>query len=117
LQHAGRVLRLAFSRDGRYLATGCDDRKARLWDVKSAELVAELPHRGTVWSLAFSPDGSLLATASDNEKFVKLWDTANGSLRAELAGGQYPVAFSPDGLTLATAGGKNTALLWDVPAE
>lgn len=117
LQQAGNVLRLAFSRDGRYLATACDDRKARLWDVKSAELIAELPHRGTVWSISFSPDGSMLATGSDNEKVVKIWETATGGLRAELTGGQYPVAFSPDGLTLATAGGKNTALLWDVPAR
>jgi WD40 repeat protein len=117
LQHAGHVFNLEFSRDGRYLATGCDDRKVRLWDVKSAELIAELPHRGSIWSLSFSPDGSLLATGSDNEKVVKIWDTATGSLRAELTGGQYPVAFSPDGLTLATAGGKNTALLWDVPVK
>lgn len=119
LNHESKVIALAFSADSKLLTTGSEDNLARLWDVRTGQLMFTLPHRGTVWSVSVSPDGKYIATGSDNEKAVKIWDTANGTLLTELSGARYPVAFSPDGKTLATSKIKQAGIvmLWDVPVR
>jgi WD40 repeat protein len=73
--HMGSVRSVAFSPDGRTLASA-DSWSVKLWDVQSRKELATLPRHGlAVRSVAFSPDGRTLASASD-DKSVKLWDGA-----------------------------------------
>ena len=115
--HTLQVLSVAFSPDGRTLATGSADYTAKLWDVSTRALKATLQgHTFWVHSVAFSPDGRTLATGS-LDYTAKLWDMQTGVLKATLQGHTnrvYSVAFSPDGRTIATGSGDGTAKLWDM---
>ncbi len=114
--HTGGVWGVAFSRDGRLLATASGDGTARLWDPATGECLRTLAgHTNTVWGVAFRPDGRLLATAS-SDKTARLWDPATGECLRTLTGHTrwvYGVAFSPDGRLLATTSDAGTARLWD----
>ncbi|WP_424851994.1 trypsin-like peptidase domain-containing protein [Streptomyces sp. SAI-170] len=116
--HTKDVFSVAFSPDGRTLATGGTDGAVRLWDVATGATRTTLSgHPGGVSSVAFSPDGRLLATGGADAA-VRLWDAATGKVRTTLTGRTdgWWVAFSPDGRTLATTGSTHdTVQLWDVP--
>ena len=119
LRDDGEVEAVAFSPNGKVLASGSGDQKGfvTLWDISQERRIVTLPgHRGLVESVAFSPDGQLLASAS-RDKTIKLWNVDTQHIRKTLTGHKnvvYAVAFSPDGETLASSSRDNTIKLWDV---
>jgi WD40 repeat protein len=114
--HKSYVNSVAFSPDGKALATASEDTTIKLWDVGTRQELATLSgHSASVRSVAFSADGKMLASASDDQT-VKLWDLSMPQSPETLpkqSGRVLSVAFSSDGKTLASASDDGIVTLWD----
>jgi WD40 repeat protein/serine/threonine protein kinase len=114
--HTAEVHSVAFSPDGKHLATASADQSVKVWDAASGQETLTLKgHTKEVLSVAFSPDGKRLASGSWDGT-VKVWDAATGQETLSLQGHTaevYSVAFSPDGNRLASASYDRTVRIWD----
>jgi WD40 repeat protein len=114
IPHGGTVWSIAFSPDGRLLATGSQDRAARLFDAASGREIARFGHGEWVADVAFSPNGRWLATASaDNAARLIDVATAREQSLIQHDGEVRRVLFSPDNRFLATASLDRTARIID----
>jgi WD40 repeat protein len=107
-------VRVAFSPDGKHLASAWQD--VKVWDVATCQVTLTLEKKGTSGyiSLAFSPDGQRLAVGGHGT--VEVWDVATGLKALGLKGHTgkvFSLAFSPDGKRLASASADGTVKVWD----
>ena len=113
--HENIVCTVAFSPDGKLLASGSGDNTIKIWNVDKRECIHTFEgHKGSVCSVAFSPDGKRVVSGS---KTIKLWDVDTRECIHTFKGHKssvYTVAFSPDGKLLASGSGDNTIKLWNV---
>ncbi|MHC5738317.1 WD40 repeat domain-containing protein [Nostoc sp.] len=113
----GGIFSIAFSPNGKLLATGDTNGEIRLYEVaNSQQLMTCKGHAGWVWSVSFSPDGQVLASGG-NDQTIKLWDVSTGQCFKTLeghSGAVRSVTFSPDGQVLATGSDDQTVKLWNV---
>jgi WD40 repeat protein len=111
------VWALAFSPEGRTLASGGFDGTVKLWDVGSGrQRTALRGHKDQVSALAFAPDGKVLASGS-HDGTVRVWDPATGQELATLRGHTgtvTSVAFTTDGRWIASGSHDQTVRLWSV---
>jgi WD40 repeat protein len=120
--HTQPVYSVAYSPDGKTLASGSFDKTIRLWDVAAGKCTAVLKAFASdqdlfVESVAFSPDGKTLASSGSWDGGITLWDVSQGTSRAVLKGHSFAVlavAYSPDGKTLISGSADETVKLWDV---
>lgn len=104
------IKEVAYSPDGRLIATAGTGQTVKLWDAATLQPSGAplAGHTGTVTALAFTPDGKTLASGSD-DKTVKLWDVASRRKLDDLPPRAEPITdltFYPDGVTLAIGSGK-----------
>jgi WD40 repeat protein len=123
----GAAESVAFSPDGRLLATGADDGSVRLFDVtdpahpRPLTVARGAGNADPIYTVVFAPDGGLVAAASVNTDSVQLWrlTSGDGLVRAgrDLGGmASYPIglAFTPDSRTLAIGNSDKSVYLWNV---
>src|SRR5262249_50920933 len=115
---------VAFSPDGKLLASGGPASPVSLWDVSTGKEIRQLlekkdtatPDRYANFPLAFSPNGSLLFSGSEDQD-IHVWDVATGKELRRLRGHVqtvFSVACSPDGKLVASASLDGSVRLWDV---
>ncbi len=114
--HTDRVRAVAYSPDGRTLATASYDGSWRIWDARSGrQLRAVYGHTGRISGVAYSPDGRHIATASF-DKTARVWDAETGAEQLQLRGHEDRlryISYSPDGGRILTASYDRTARMWD----
>ena len=114
--HEGALSHIAWSPDGKYLATASRDITGRVWHAQTGKQVAILKgHEGLLLHITWSPDGKQLATASEDNT-GRVWEAETGKQVAIFKGHEGQVLhidWSPDGKHLATASLDSTGRLWD----
>ncbi len=120
--HTNWITAIAFSPDGKTLASSSLDRTIKLWNIPSGILKATI-NSGRVTSLAFSPDGATLASGSRLDRWadgtvspkgIQLWNIATQQMMTTIASKPVTaIAFSPNGQYLAA--GAQTTQIWKLP--
>ena len=123
--HRGNVYSVAWSHDGRRLASASEDGTVAVWETTNWRMVSwfrtdeSVIGQGPAGAVAWSPDGKLLAAAAA-QGTVGVWEADTAELLATLRGHTAPVRaidWSADGSKIASGGWDGMVLVWGLPAE
>ena len=115
--HTKEVSALSFSHDGKFIASGSQDKTIKIWSVEEGRSIVTIPaHIEAIWAVKFSHKGNMIASSS-LDKNVKIWRT-NGQplhLRYPMKHSEnvYGISFSPDDKILASSGRDGKIKLWN----
>jgi general transcriptional corepressor TUP1 len=107
---------VCFSPDGKYLATGAEDKIIRVWDIASSRIVNSFTgHEQDIYSLDYSRNGRLIASGSGDHT-VRLWDLESGRQLSsfQIDDGVTTVAISPNNQFLAAGSLDKSVRVWDI---
>ena len=117
---------VAFSPDGRFVASGGEDERVYFWKLETEQQLKVFSgHHDRIQTIEFHPHGQLLASGSEDDT-IRLWNIETGELETKLKGhaagltwyqGIYDLAFSPDGQYLASASWDGSVRVWDLEAK
>jgi WD40 repeat protein len=116
--HERAINSVAFSSDGKTIASGSDDKKVKLWSLNSTQTQTLSSHNEDINSVVFSSDGKIIASGSD-DKTVKLW-SLDGKLLNTLEGHNESVKsviFSQDRKTIVSSSLDNTIRFWSLEGK
>lgn len=115
--HRAAVRTVAYSPDGKFIATGSRDNSIKLWEVStSREIRTFLGHINPVNIVAFDPSGQWLASGSSDNSII-IWEVATGKIKQKIEGHDRRVSslnFNSDGSQLASGGWDRLAYVWSV---
>ena len=124
--HTNRIASIAFSPDGKLLATASEDRTVKVWNLDQGQTLYSLDDPTfKAGAVAFSPDGKILASADGDVPFyvrrggrkIKLWDISSGKLLRSFGDHDLAIktlAFSSDGKLLASSSKDKTVRIWNL---
>lgn len=116
-QHKEAVHGVAFSPNGKIVASGGGDQVAKLWDLSERRLIRSLKHSSPVNSVRFSPNNQTIATA-DEKGTIRLWSTQGEDHNTlEFGSAVYRVNFSPDSQEIVVGGESSTGKLWKLDGK
>jgi WD40 repeat protein len=122
IAHRNELTDFEYSRDGRRIVTGSEDRTARVWDAATGEAISPwLIHQYEIQAVQFAPDGERIVTLG-TRGLVRLWNASTGepltaSFDFNRDNGGYRAQFSPDGLRLLFTTGAKKAWILDLQPE
>ncbi len=122
--NGGRNSGIAFSPDGKWIATSSNDATINVWDSETgAEVFTLTGHTGPTFGVAFSPDGQYLASSSV-DRTVKIWKLPKSGEQVpepltlySNSGAVYQVAFSPDGTRIVSVGRDHVVHMYELNIE
>lgn len=114
--HSSRITSVAWSPNGKYIASGSFDKTIQLWDASNGQNIRVYKgHMQRIQALAWSPDSTRIASCSDDAT-IHIWDAATDNMLFTYAGHRGEVnalAWSPDGTRIASAGVDRSVQVWD----